>query len=322
METYLQNIEYSFRFNEQGYFIFDEKIFDDEIVHKLSDFYLNSGIRNNHDFDVTKDNPNKSIVKAMMDLFENELVPILKQSLLNSNIQLISGSFLAKPQSRFFSSIYPHQDDTMIDISEQYIGFTCWIPLVDITLQNGCMGLINRSQNLYNPICANPADIAQNIQQDHIASLVKYINWIPMKKGSVLIFNHNTIHASLPNLSNENRLAIALQFTHKDATLCNYFLNPKNPDEIIKYKVDRNFFLNYSNERLTKLYKSKCTITEYSVLDIIKFNKTLMSIEILDEKLSQLGNVVNLDQIKYFTIKDERKVPFINRVVSYMRQIF
>ncbi|MFN8579242.1 MAG: phytanoyl-CoA dioxygenase family protein, partial [Candidatus Sericytochromatia bacterium] len=214
-----------------------------------------------------------------------------------------------------------HQDDTIIDISEPFSAFTCWIPLEDVSYSNGCMGLIKGGHLLFNNICANPADYAQNIKQEYIPILSKYMNWLEIKAGKTIIVNHNTPHASLPNFSKKNRLAIALLMTDSRATLCNYFKNPKKENSILKYKVNKDFFINYSNERLLNLYNNNCLIEEYPISEELECNQQDMNLSFLENKLFEYGNMPNNKYELYLKYKNSSSNKILYKIKNLFRRI-
>ena len=114
---------------------------------------------------------------------------------------------------------------------DKYKVVTCWIPLVDASLDNGCIWLIPRSHEKgvirhYSDGHAGYLEIApEDLPQGAIP--------IEIKKGSVLFMTSTTPHASFKNRSEIVRWSIYLRFQD--------FNVPNNINELPEdYKPDRN----------------------------------------------------------------------------------
>lgn len=115
----------------------------------------------------------------------------------------------------------PHQDATYFHTNpiDSVTGF--WIPTEDATLENGCLYFIKSSHKngLYTRSCRT--------NDPNADSLIEYKGKMPtfsqnefvacpVKKGSLVILNGLTVHASEPNRSNKSRIAFTFHVMESD----------------------------------------------------------------------------------------------------------
>lgn len=140
------------------------------------------------------------------------LNPILES--MFENYRVVLNSFVVKaagPKSEF----YVHQDTTGLDEFE-YSPLNLWIPLQNVDMQNGCLGVVPHSHKFFTPY----RSISFPAPFDEIGSTVrKYLHPIAMKSGDALIFDNRLVHHSYPNLSGETRVAVVCGLFPKEAKL-------------------------------------------------------------------------------------------------------
>lgn len=147
--------------------------------------------------------------------------------------------FLIKPPGE--RSIMPiHQDWTVVD-ETQFDAMTVWIPLQDTGEENGCIRVLPRSHRLSKAL---RAPTLQNPLQDILSEVEKLMQPLPMKAGQAFIFSHALLHASFPNRSAQDRIAVAYGVLHQAAELMYYF-REKAADPLEQLRVPDDFFLNY-----------------------------------------------------------------------------
>lgn len=254
MEQLFRNYEHQMFFEKKGFFKPTEKLLSVEDINDLNNYINTMPIRTFAGFEVVKDYHDKDLVFQMMDklnsVFSNRL------NYYFDNYKIYISSYLIKAANGNYP-IMPHQDETFVEDESKHLEINCWIPLTDSVHENGCIGIIEGSHKIFDDICPIPASKAKNSYSEHIPLLVPYIDWLPMQAGEVLFLDYRTIHASLPNLTNNPRIAISVWITHKDAKYCTYYINPKNNKSILKYKTDKSFYINYSDSLLSNLYDKK-----------------------------------------------------------------
>ncbi len=122
-----------------------------------------------------------------------------------------------------------HQDKSYWPDANSNPVITAWIPLVDSTLENGCLHLLPRthrtkflSWHKTETLFKDDANAAyREIDREHI---VKHqVIPLPLKAGGAILFNDRCIHMSTPNNSTTVRWSVDLRY------------QPTDQDRMIKY---------------------------------------------------------------------------------------
>ncbi|MEZ5054295.1 MAG: phytanoyl-CoA dioxygenase family protein [Chitinophagales bacterium] len=261
-------------------------------IDELKNYYFTSGIQQttSYGFYVGMDHENKQLVDEMMQQIENVAMPTVSTYL--ANYQLITASYVIKdtnPQG----VVPPHQDWTFVEDETQHCSVTCWIPLVDTNMENGCLGVIKGSHKFFKNVRPSPSPQVPSPLAPHLFSLFPYFDLIPMKAGEALIFDNRTFHASPPNISNEPRLAVGLSFTQKDAALRHYYLKPGTKDVLLKYEVTPEFFKQYDNGTLSKMYDVGKNIEAFRLMEEIPYKWENLSKNEMKNRVVAAGNAYN-----------------------------
>lgn len=114
-----------------------------------------------------------------------------------------------------------HQDKSYWPDANANPVITVWIPLVDSTLENGCLHICPRThkKRMLNHYIENhtgggyteirSAEVEQCIQKSKVIP-------IPLKAGGAVIFNDRCLHMSTPNRSNSIRWSVDLRYQPTD----------------------------------------------------------------------------------------------------------
>jgi phytanoyl-CoA hydroxylase len=106
---------------------------------------------------------------------------------------------------------------------------TCWLPLVDATVENGCMevmpGVFKRGY------LEHQAEGGTTIRPDLLPATPP--RPVPVKKGGVIFMHRHTPHRSVPNLSDHVRWSIDLRY-QKTGTPTG---RPFHPDFIVRSRT-------------------------------------------------------------------------------------
>src|SRR5690606_15439313 len=89
-----------------------------------------------------------------------------------------------------------------------------------------------RSPSLVDPL-ADIKEIADTMMQT-----------LEMKAGQAFIFTHALLHASHPNTSGKERIAVAYGAIHESTDLI-YYHKPDNNSKIQKLSIPKDFFISY-----------------------------------------------------------------------------
>ena len=104
-----------------------------------------------------------------------------------------------------------HQDSGVFEPeADETDMLTVWFPLVDATVENGCLRVIPRSHTggliTHCPTPTRGPAIPDTLLDSNLAIT------IPMRRGDVLLIHKKTCHSSLPNVSDEVRISFDLRY--------------------------------------------------------------------------------------------------------------
>ena len=292
MQALFENETHQADFEKNGFIV--QPVLDENDIAQLKDFLYSSGIKKVTDFGfyVGMDHEDKELVKTMMEKISAIALPKVKHLL--KDFQLITASYVIKDPNPI-GVVPPHQDWTFVEDEVQHCSVTCWIPLQDVNMQNGCIGVIKGSNKFFNSVRPSPSPQVPSPLAKHMFGIFPYLQLLEMKAGEALIFDNRTFHASPPNITNEPRLAIGLSFTQKEAKLRHYYLKPNTKDTLLKYEIDTNFFTKYDNGSLAKMYDRNELITDYNCIEELSFAWENLSKDEIKNRIVAAGNTYNTE---------------------------
>lgn len=197
--------------HEKGYFI--DTNLDEDILGNLSKLF-----EKHHDLKGKEGGMFYSLYsqdlnyrKQIFDSVNQLLFPYLSENF--KDFKVVIYSFVVKlPGEK--SEFYLHQDTTGVD-ETNFSPLSLWIPLHDVVVSNGCLGIIPNSHGFFSPY----RSISFPAPFDAIQPTVKkYLTPLPMKKGEVLIFDNRILHNSYSNQSQTSRIAVICGLIPKEAT--------------------------------------------------------------------------------------------------------
>jgi hypothetical protein len=152
------------------------------------------------------------------------------------------GSFLYKvPGSN--SALAVHQDWTIVD-EDQYVALNCWVPLCDVSMENGPIMILPGSQyDNFNVVRAPTLPFFFSGDDEMV---MKELIPMEVSAGTVIILNQSVIHYSPPNLSTRVRKAITAGIKSKGAPMQFHYKIP-DKDELEVFEMPENFFLRFNN---------------------------------------------------------------------------
>ena len=136
---------------------------------------------------------------------------------------VIGPEILAHPQFNARAKL-PHQDAAVVpwhqdlgyleaDAEETFM-VNFWIPLVDATVENGCMEIItgsHRTPSIDHTDGMGPAGNFKGLAEDQLPGGERVM--CPVRRGGVVLIQHKTIHRSVPNLSDHIRWSLDLRYS-------------------------------------------------------------------------------------------------------------
>tara|TARA_R110000868_G_scaffold119573_3_gene317515 strand:+ start:1289 stop:2149 length:861 start_codon:yes stop_codon:yes gene_type:complete len=207
------------------------------------------------------------------------------------NHQVGGGAFLIKGTGNESHSSL-HQDWNIVD-ERKFQSAAIFCPIVDVDEQNGCLQILKGSHKWF-----------QNIRSFHTPTPFFNFNQVekglvafPAKAGDAVIFRHNVIHGSKPNMTSNIRVAAMVSVASKLATYVHYM---KDGEEFRVLKADNDFY----NTELSKLYSSeninveevdRISIEPGMVLDFTDFDKKYKK-EFPDSFFSRVGKLFKNDK--------------------------
>lgn len=216
---------------KEGYTIFPCLAAND--IKNLQDYYFQFQKEQPNHFYATAHSPDYNFRKQTSDYIKKIVEPLLKNTLFN--YRLLGGSYVVKPANGK-GILQAHQDWNLVD-ETQARSYNLWIPLVDVTFENGSVCVLPQShakQMTYR----GPGIPSQfkNIEQE----LWKDLTTLNMKAGEALLYDHALLHGSPPNNTKTERLGIVIGIINEDVKMLIYGNNNGN---IKSYACDENFFL-------------------------------------------------------------------------------
>lgn len=288
-------------FEQNGFVKLSTPLLNDFDVKELKHLYENIGFydRNTYNPNIKREKFKPEQLKTIRDKTNEIALPELDNFLYN--YKSIFAEFLSKDPNP--KSIIPaHQDWTFVDYNNDYCTISCVIALTDISFKNGALGFTKGSHTIDEINCPpSPSPIAPLPLIDFIPEVFTRLEFVEMKAGEALFFDNRTFHGSLPNCSESNRLYVRLNLVHKSADIFHYYLKPDGEKStILKYEIDEDFFLNYTNEVLVELYENNKTIPGYKLIDEFPYRYSKYNSNELIDILESLGNEFDEDVCNEF----------------------
>ena len=147
-------------------------LLEQEEIEVLRQYYTNQDFDNRIEagFHISLDNLNEELVKEVGAKIKEVLAP--KATELLDDCKIFTASFVIK-EPGLQNIVPPHQDWTFVDESK-FCSATVWTALVDVTEQNGALGVIPGSHKLFNHRRSSPSPQSKSPLADHIFTLFPF----------------------------------------------------------------------------------------------------------------------------------------------------
>jgi hypothetical protein len=228
----------------RGYVIVD--FLSAETVQSISDFYSANPNNFPNAFHATHFNTDVSYKGKVQHFLFESLDENFRQQFIS--LKPVFANFMVKEGGG--NNVMPlHADWTYVD-ENICSSYSVWIPLVDTNINNGCIGVIPYSHLLSHAV--RGPGFLQWKHPAEITLINELGELLPMKRGQALIYNHRTMHYSLPNNSSTVRPSINISLVPKGEKIIHYAV-PQGETEVLKFEVtDTNFFLDYDNFQMPR----------------------------------------------------------------------
>jgi len=226
-------------FSEQGYVTMP--LLDEADTEKLLQLFNRHSEQYQTPFHTSHFSTDKHYKRQVNDAI-TEIVFPKAESLLANCRPIFANSMIKNPGSDYFMPL--HADWTYVD-ENLFRSVAIWVPLVDTSKENGCLGVIEGSHKVLNKI-RGPR--IQQSSYEHDRDWVKQLGkLLPMKAGGAVIYDHALLHFSPPNKTAFVRPALNLSIVPKDAEIIHYCI-PEGASVIEVYRVDDpGFYISYDN---------------------------------------------------------------------------
>ena len=152
------------------------------------------------------------------------------------------GAFLYKVPGEN-SELAAHQDWTIVD-EKEHVALNCWVPLCDVTKENGALSIL-------------PGSHFDNLQVIRAPTLPFFFSGndelvrselIPMEvsAGTAVILNQSVIHYSPPNKSNRIRKAITAGVKSANAQMYFHYKVP-DKNELEVFEMEDDFLIRFTD---------------------------------------------------------------------------
>ena len=268
-------------------------VLDNVQVETLFNYYQSLGLQDEmgYGFHISLNQTDKALVENINAKIYEIALPALKP--LFQNAKAFTASFVIKdPNSKGVVPV--HQDWTFVADEQNHCSLTCWIPLVDVDMNNGALGVIRGSHRFLDHTRPSPSPHVPTPIGKHMFSIFPYVEIIEMKAGEALIFDNRLFHASPPNTTAHSRIAVGVGITQQEAELRHHFLKPNGQkDTLMSYAVDESFYLKYDNSQLASFYENGQSIPGYELLGEKPYNFQELEQDALLEQIKAAGNSIN-----------------------------
>jgi hypothetical protein len=157
------------------------------------------------------------------------------------DIKVVCGSFIVKnpgPES----GMCVHQDMSLVDES-RFTGINIWVPLIDLTIENGALFLLPGSHRIFPTYRSSTIPEFFSPVMDDI---IDFLEPVVIKAGEAVFFDQSIIHFSPPNFSGEKRIVTNTYFTHQNAEFRTFYWDKDQfGNQVEAFRQDDNFMIDF-----------------------------------------------------------------------------
>lgn len=148
--------------------------------------------------------------------------------------------------------LFIHQDMAQVnEMEHSQVGV--WIPLVDVDLYNGTMGILPYSHFSIPPHRSLYHNLPYSKLYDRIQN---YMQPVKLKAGDLLLFDIRLLHKSFVNRSDQPRISLATSVVPENAKFVMAFREPSSQsNEFELLELDDDFYLTFKDFKSEKVSK-------------------------------------------------------------------
>lgn len=239
MKTVFKDQAHQDEFEKNGFIALP--FFNDEEIKELTELYHRLHPEDEKGFFPSTFSRDKSYRQTA----DNEIRRICERSIDKycKDVKVVCGSFIVKnpgPES----GMCVHQDMSLVDES-RFTGINIWVPLVDLSIENGAIFVLPGSHRLFPTYRGSSIpEFFSNIKEE---DLLDYMEPLLLKAGEAVFFDQSILHYSPPNYSDNLRIVTNTYFAHKDAEFRTYYWNNEEHGDkrLEAFAQDDSFMTNF-----------------------------------------------------------------------------
>lgn len=162
--------------------------------------------------------------------------PALQRHL--QHYKFIGGNFLIKDRHTT-DEVPPHQDWTYVEEPRHWSAHV-WIALRDVPADGGALFFIDGSHRMSTTLRTSPGNGWMYAGATEAMQQLRTV--VPLKAGEALLFNNATIHGSVANTLQTERVAAVVGLYDADSALYHYY-QEKGSNEITRYTISQDDFI-------------------------------------------------------------------------------
>lgn len=236
-----KNNEHQNLFDKQGFIVLPflnteeieklQTVFDQLHPDISASGFFSSSYSSNYNY---KKNASDEIIKNFSRSYEEYFVDYTP----------FGGAFLFKVPGAN-SELAAHQDWTIVD-EKNSVALNCWVPLCDISIDNGPLMILPGSHFKNLNVLRAPTLPFFFSGEDKM--IVDELEPMLVKAGTAVILNQSVIHYSLPNIGNSVRKAITAGIKSKGAQMYFYYKDHNSDkNELEVFEQEDDFLLRFEN---------------------------------------------------------------------------
>lgn len=238
MMRVFQNEEHQALFEKNGYIILP--FYTPEEIKELEELYYKLHPQDEKGFFPSTFSNDKNYRHTA----DTEIRRICNRSIENycQDVKVVCGSFIVKSPGPE-SGMCVHQDMSLVDES-RFTGINIWVPLVDLTIENGALFVLPGSHRLFPTYRGSSIPEFFSPVMDDV---IDFLQPVLIKAGEAVFFDQSIIHFSPPNYSDKIRIVTNTYFTHKTTEFRTYYWNKSEHGEskLEAFAQDDDFMTNF-----------------------------------------------------------------------------
>ena len=201
------------------------------------------------------------------------------------DVKVVCGSFIVKNPGPD-SGMCVHQDMSLIDES-RFTGINIWVPLCDLTIENGAIFVLPGSHRLFPTY--RGSSIPEFFSPIDEKDLINYMEPLLLKAGEAVFFDQSILHYSPPNYSDNIRIVTNTYFTHKDTEFRTYYWNQDEhgDNKLEAFAQDDNFMTNF--EQFGDNIRDRPKVGES--LGLVEYNFPKINLDFIAERYPKTNSL-------------------------------